>query len=81
MGIVQPVVQILPEFPFPHGLLQVRIRGRNHPHIDRYRPRIPQPLDFLLCSTRSSFTWDFQRKFGDFVEKIVDPLASSNRPI
>ena len=37
--VAEPVVKVLAELAAPHRLLQVAVRGRDHPHVGPDRPR------------------------------------------
>ena len=45
---IEPVIEILPERPFPDCRLQVAVRGRNHPDIDPDGDSPPDPHEFAL---------------------------------
>ncbi len=45
---VQPVVQVLPEAPLAHLLLQVLVGGADHAHVDPDRRLAPHPLELLF---------------------------------
>ena len=66
---IEAEVQVFPELPIPHHLLQVAVRRRNHPDVDLlhrvgadflYFPRLQGPQQFGLHE---------QRHFADFVEE------------
>src|SRR5262249_1832204 len=49
---IEPLVQILPEAALGNGLIQVAVRRRNNPNIDRNREDPPDPLELALLEER-----------------------------
>ena len=44
----QPVVEVAPEGPARHQVLQVAVGGRHHPDVDLHRPGSADPLEHPL---------------------------------
>ena len=66
---VEPVVEILAEFLFLHHLAQVRIGGRENPHVDLHDFVRAERREFLLLNHAQQLRLRLRPDGADFVEK------------
>jgi len=76
----EPVIKIAAEAALLYPSRQVRIRGRDHPHIHFQRFRTAQPLHFFLVQKAQQLGLQAERQFSHFVEEQGSPLRQMNAP-
>ena len=73
----QAVVQVLAKLAFRHALFEVRVGGRQHPHVDFLRFRLSDRHDLLLLQEPEQLGLDVEREIADFVQ---EQCAARRRP-
>src|SRR5205814_7024542 len=66
---VQAVIEILPQRSLLERLLQVPVRRRDDPHVDRDRRRAAEPLDLALLEAAEELRLQAGVHLADLVEK------------
>src|SRR5262245_65650905 len=64
----EAVVQILPEFPFGHTLLEIGIRGCQHTDVDSLRTCLTNRHHFALFEKTKELRLNIEWKVPNFVE-------------
>ncbi len=66
---VEAVVQIAPELPFAHRLLQVPVRRRDYANVHAYRARAADSLERALLKYAQELRLKHGREFPDLIQK------------
>src|SRR5215472_5828377 len=66
---VQPVVEILPEFPLVHHLSQLLMRSANQANVNAGGLIAPEALELSFLKEPQEFRLQSEAKVPDFIEK------------
>src|SRR3989475_12575412 len=77
---VQPVVEVRAKCPVCNGGFQIAISCRYYADIDFDGLRAADAFEFTFLQHPQECNLSVQRHLADFVQEMVPPFASSNRP-
>ena len=78
---IQPVEQILPELPRLDRLLEISVRRRNDPNINRRVLQRADPLKFPVIQEGQKFRLHRHRQFADLVQKDRTAVRQLNQAL